>query len=259
MARVRAAAGALAIAALPGSAPSDGTAVDGFRAARFTASNGVKMPYRLFVPDSARDGQPYPLILYLHGRAGLGTDNLKQISQGNRPGTHLWTRTDLQEAYPAIVLAPQVCGDARWSNRESGELSPSATAALELIDTLSARFPVDTERVYLIGQSMGGHGVWDIIVKRPEIFAAAVPVCGTGSPDLGIPRRTRSERACGAHARNGGRVACGWKSGSVHGICRGRARHLGESVCGTGAARVAFFAKTPCALRRERNSRTRSQ
>jgi len=182
MARVRAAAGALAIAALPGSAPSDGTAVDGFRAARFTASNGVKMPYRLFVPDSARDGQPYPLILYLHGRAGLGTDNLKQISQGNRPGTHLWTRTDLQEAYPAIVLAPQVCGDARWSNRESGELSPSATAALELIDTLSARFPVDTERVYLIGQSMGGHGVWDIIVKRPEIFAAAVPVCGTGSP-----------------------------------------------------------------------------
>jgi len=182
MARARAAAGAPAIAAIPGSAPFDAPTVDGFRAAHFTASNGVEMPYRLFVPDSARDGQSYPLILYLHGRAGLGTDNLKQISGGNTYGTRLWTRPDVQGTLPVYVVAPQASGDSRWDGRDSDELSPSAEASLELVSVLTKQLSLDTNRVYLIGQSRGGFGVWDIITKRPSLFAAAIPVSGGGSP-----------------------------------------------------------------------------
>ena len=182
MVSVRAVAGAIAVAAIPGSARSDGTTVDGFRAAHFTASNGVEMPYRLFVPDSARDGRSYPLILYLHGRAGLGTDNLKQISGGNTYGTRLWTRPDLQRTQPVYVVAPQASDDARWDDRDSDELSPSAEAALELVSALTKQLPLDTGRVYLIGQSRGGFGVWDIVTKRPSLFAAAIPVSGGGSP-----------------------------------------------------------------------------
>ena len=36
------------------------------------------------------------------------------------------------------------------------------------------------QRVYLIGNSMGGYGTWQLAMSVPELFAAIVPVCGGG-------------------------------------------------------------------------------
>jgi predicted peptidase len=37
---------------------------------------------------------------------------------------------------------------------------------------------LDPARLYLIGLSMGGYGVWDVLSRQPQRFAAAVPICG---------------------------------------------------------------------------------
>ena len=37
---------------------------------------------------------------------------------------------------------------------------------------------VDLNRIYVMGLSMGGYGTWDAIQRRPDFFAAAVPICG---------------------------------------------------------------------------------
>ena len=37
---------------------------------------------------------------------------------------------------------------------------------------------IDTDRIYIQGLSMGGYGTWKIILDHPEIFAAAMPMCG---------------------------------------------------------------------------------
>jgi predicted peptidase len=52
---------------------------------------------------------------------------------------------------------------------------------IELLDSLSREFPIDRDRVYLTGQSLGGYGTWDLVTKRPALFAAAVPLCGAGA------------------------------------------------------------------------------
>ena len=39
---------------------------------------------------------------------------------------------------------------------------------------------VDSNRVYLIGASMGEYAVWQLAISRPELFAAIVPICGGG-------------------------------------------------------------------------------
>ena len=31
---------------------------------------------------------------------------------------------------------------------------------------------------------MGGYGIWELITRRPELFAACIPVCGAGIPSL---------------------------------------------------------------------------
>ena len=50
----------------------------------------------------------YPLIVYLHGSAGRGTDNVKQISGGNIYGARVWALPDNQSERPCFVLAPQL-------------------------------------------------------------------------------------------------------------------------------------------------------
>ena len=51
---------------------------------------------------------------------------------------------------------------------------------LDLLDTLPKTTPVDPDRVYVTGLSMGGYGTWDLITRFPQRFAAGVPVCGGG-------------------------------------------------------------------------------
>jgi predicted peptidase len=58
------------------------------------------------------------------------------------------------------------------------------TAVLGLIDELKNTQPIDTKRIYITGLSMGGYGVWDAIQRRPDLFAAAAPICGGGDPIL---------------------------------------------------------------------------
>ena len=154
--------------------------VDGFAPRTFKGANGVTLPYRLFVPD-ARSRGPLPAVVYLHGAAGAGTDNLKQMTGGNTLGTHVWTTKEMQARYPAFVIAPQAPVGDRWSTTTS-QLAPYADLVLELLTNLSKEFSIDADRVYLIGQSLGGFGTWDLVCKRPETFAAAVPLCGAGEP-----------------------------------------------------------------------------
>lgn len=157
----------------------DNAMLDGFIAREYHSKMGVKLPYRLYVPASAKRDQALPLILYLHGSGGAGTDNRKQISGGNTPGTHIWIEPTMQERHPAFVLAPQIPENSKWHSSSDVPL-PHVVALLELLDKLHSELRIDPYRVYVVGQSLGGFGAWDIISKYPHIFAAAVPLCGGG-------------------------------------------------------------------------------
>ena len=52
---------------------------------------------------------------------------------------------------------------------------------IALVRSLSAEAAVDSKRIYVIGNSMGGYGTWDLISREPSLFAAAVPICGGGA------------------------------------------------------------------------------
>jgi predicted peptidase len=52
--------------------------------------------------------------------------------------------------------------------------------ALDLLAELASDLPVDAQRIYITGLSMGGFGVWDALARQPDRFAAAVVVCGGG-------------------------------------------------------------------------------
>src|SRR6202171_4798316 len=136
-----------------------------------------KRPYRLFVPANYDANQKYPLIFWLHGAAGRGSDNLKQISGGNENGTHVWTTPANQAQLPALVLAPQCPEDRFWSEPENNEISPQLQMALDILAAVQKEFSIDPDRIYLAGQSMGGLGVWALLQAQPDRWAAALVLC----------------------------------------------------------------------------------
>lgn len=69
-----------------------------------------------------------------------------------------------------------------YRNAVGQEISPILQTLKQLLDSYLVMPEVDTQRVYIIGLSMGAMGTYDLVVRYPEIFAAAVPICGTVNP-----------------------------------------------------------------------------
>lgn len=144
----------------------------------------VKLPWRLFAPEGASPGKKLPLIVALHGAGSRGDENVKPMAVF-RP---LWER-GFQEKHAAFVLAPQmmrswISREGEFTNFKSDQfpVSGEMRTVYDLVEKTIRENPVDPDRVYVIGMSMGGYGVWEAITRKPGLWAAAVPICGGGDP-----------------------------------------------------------------------------
>ena len=153
----------------------------------FKAFQHKSMPYRLWIPKDYDPQQKYPIVLCLHGAGGRGTDNR---GGGNEAATVL-TGDEVQAEHPAFILTPQCPSGQQWVDTPWGKgsysvervpISDELTLALVILKKVMDEYPIDADRVYITGQSMGGYGVWDALIRYPEVFAAAVPICGGGDP-----------------------------------------------------------------------------
>lgn len=176
-------------------------------AERFEADNLKGVPYRFLKPIGLKKGDTgkYPLVLSLHGAGGKGSDNRKNLRTWNG----VLSEPSFQKDYPCFVVAPQSRSywiDSRaaspdvsdaalktypafWSKAlAAGKGLPSQAnegnldKVFELIDALAKTHPIDTDRIYVLGHSMGGFGSWTAIASEPNRFAAAIPSAGGLSP-----------------------------------------------------------------------------
>lgn len=132
-----------------------------------------KLPFQLRVPKDLGKGGKIPLLIFLHGSGEKGNDNQKQLKHDP---TKL-APSDFFVKHPMIVAAPQCPSDQWWSGET---LEHVVNLAKDLVKEL----PIDPDRIYLTGLSMGGYGTWGALALEPKLFAAAVPICGGGDPAL---------------------------------------------------------------------------
>ena len=162
-------------------------AVEGFIAGSYRSPSGEAMAYRLFVPPGYDPTRKYPIVLWLHGASGRGSDNFSQLSGGNFAGSHFWTSAENQVKYHAFVLAPQVDATKGWARPHTNTPPVAIRLALEILDTIEKQYSIDRARAYVVGQSMGGEGAWAALSIAPQRFAAAIALCGYGDAYM-IPR-----------------------------------------------------------------------
>jgi predicted peptidase len=162
-------------------------AVAGFVAGSYRSPSGEAMQYRLFVPPGYDPSRKYPIVLWLHGAAGRGSDNFSQLSGGNFAGSHVWTTEENQAKYHVFVLGPQVDAAKGWARPHTNTPPVSIRLALEILDTVEGKYSIDRAREYVAGQSMGGEAVWAALSIAPTRFAAAIALCGYGDAYM-VPR-----------------------------------------------------------------------
>jgi predicted peptidase len=143
----------------------------------------IELPYRLFIPEKIEENRKYPLVVFLHGAGERGKDNEKQITANE--GATVWASPEVQEKHPSFVLAPQCPENGYWgtSFRIDAEPSPNSliSTVAVIIEHIVDEYPIDRNRLYVTGLSMGGFGTIALLTLCPEKFAAGVVVCGGGN------------------------------------------------------------------------------
>lgn len=139
--------------------------------------DGALHHYALYVPPGWRENEDkkYPLIVALHGLGGHPVKTLSVLF--GHPLAEDETREQRIRfpgqpgRAPMFVLAPEAFGN-------SGYYALGERDVLEVLDIVKKRYRIDDSRIYMTGASMGGTGAARIPLHYPDIFAAAVPLCG---------------------------------------------------------------------------------
>jgi predicted peptidase len=173
-----------------------------FQAKTYIAASGDTIPYRFLPPEGYDSDQQYPLVLCLHGGAGRGRDNLRNIG-GCKPARVL-SEPDMRTRYPSFLLVPQAPPESSFGYAIDEETTADRDSRgrptgegiykdiVALIQDVAVRWSVDSNRIYVAGQSMGGSGSWHLAVRHPNLFAAVLPITGAVSTPyadslVGIP------------------------------------------------------------------------
>ncbi len=147
-------------------------------------SDGKELPYRYAAPEKIKSGKKYPLVIFFHGVGESGTNNDAQLKH---PMNGFFTPKSMHK-YEYFALAPQVPLGSKWvdvswiapSHHQPDHPAEYMAMAMDLLDSFIKTNPVDTNRLYITGVSMGGYATWDVITRYPGKFAAAAPICGGG-------------------------------------------------------------------------------
>lgn len=121
--------------------------------------------YYLYSPKNYDPNRAYPALILLHGQS-----------------RHMWggqavLRTGAQAKHDAFIIVPIAPAEMVWAAPNGVERS-ALPLAIDALRDVQSKYNIDEKRVYVSGYSMGGTGTFAIVEQYPDIFAAAMPLCG---------------------------------------------------------------------------------
>ncbi len=140
----------------------------------FSDVDDTDQPYGLYLPRRLDGARKHPLVISLHGEDSSHRLNLRRVfGRGNRPGQ---SEGEASRIFPPVPEVDYVvaCPLAR------GTMGYQGIAEKDVYDVLAdvkRRFPIDEDRTYLTGLSMGGGGALRLGLTRPDVWAAVAAVC----------------------------------------------------------------------------------
>jgi predicted peptidase len=162
---------------------------DQFHNGSYAGPTGA-LAYRLLPPANVQPGRRYPLVIVLHGSGAIGTDNVAQLGQLAMS----WTAPAIRQRFPAYILVPQFAErSANYAPSPADGLlaaqpGPNLPSVAAVVDNLMPHYPIDADRVYVTGFSMGASAATQAMLHSPAMFAAGVVFSGI-PPERGAAAR----------------------------------------------------------------------
>ena len=120
--------------------------------------------FRVVAP-STTAGETYPLIIDLHG------------ASGGAPNAHKHTDCYVEPGFAdmdVFIISPNG-GNLLWDDLTNQEM------VINLLMLAKDFWPIDPNKVVVIGYSNGGNGSWFYGETQPDLFAAAIPIASSYS------------------------------------------------------------------------------
>ena len=134
---------------------------------------GAVLEYSLYLPDGYRDMENCPLLMFIPDSTGAGKTAKELVEQYY--GAAVWVTEADQAKHPCFVMVPaftETVVDDNWN------VSDQAETAVKLIRELQETYPIDGNRLYTTGQSMGCMTSLYLNIQYPDLFAASMFVSG---------------------------------------------------------------------------------
>ena len=148
--------------------------IESFSQFVYTDTNGVSMPYNLYLPENYDPNKKYPLVFFVADASANINEVTTPLFQGN--GATVFAEPKWQKKYECIVLAPQYTADLVDSigmmTTDENIWTPGLTLISNLLFDVIEKYSVDKNRIYGTGQSQGGMTNIAISDKYPDLFAA---------------------------------------------------------------------------------------
>jgi predicted peptidase len=134
---------------------------------------GITLTYNLHVPKNYNSNRKYPLVLFIHDLSSCGTNKTATLTQGY--GAVIWATKEEQTKHECFVLAPQY---KKQIANDNYEITPEGEETIGLLQSVLKQYSIDTNRLYITGQSMGCMTAMYLNIKHPHLFAASLYVAG---------------------------------------------------------------------------------
>lgn len=172
--------------------------VDKFQKKIFVNGSST-IPYRILIPKDVQ-AKKYPLVITFHNSSRIGNDNQNQLE----PLARIWLRENIYNDFNCFVIAPQFNErSSSYHQENSGILtstpSNDAREILKLIEEIERTYPVDKNKIYLVGYSMGASTAQNILNINPKKFAALVSIAGV--PDFSNLKKLKNNNIWLIHGR----------------------------------------------------------
>lgn len=134
---------------------------------------GIHLNYNLYLPKKDLDGACHPLVVFIHDMSIVGKDPILALIQGS--GGVIWATRAEQAKHPCFVLVPQY---SKVIVNDESQATQELDVTVNLIKDLFNKYPIDRNKVYTTGQSMGCMASIEMLIRYPDLFSAALLVAG---------------------------------------------------------------------------------
>jgi predicted peptidase len=141
---------------------------------------GTVLHYNFYAPEGYEDsGEEYPLVLFIPDAGAVSSDWEKVLQQGN--GGTIWTSDDWQADNPCFVVT--MIYEDKYINDYWEYYDGYLYGTINLLKQLVEDYPIDNDRIYSTGQSMGCMATMVMMREEPGLIDAGYLMAGQWDPE----------------------------------------------------------------------------